>query len=172
MANNCGTHQLSVPNGQLCPKCYPGDEKSETHLQKIANAVTNAISDEVDPRAILKSVSSLVSALSLPRVKDQPPRGARFTVLEDCAGNDNADYIVLDIPTQLVGQVFDEIDLCHRAVQFKEEQGEPVDPQAFWCVHLLVEPHHPKSVGLTKADGSSPEVEYLPSLLTPTIRRD
>jgi hypothetical protein len=100
-------------------------------------------------------------------------RGARFTVLEDVkAYEDGKDWIVLDIPPDQLKAVLDKIQDHVLAIEEMAKQGRPTLPNTFCCVHLRVEPHHPKTVGAKKPDGASPDVDYPPSLLRDDIPLD
>jgi hypothetical protein len=59
MANNCDTHLISVPNGHVCPKCFPGKEKIEYHLQMIRKRIEHAILDGVSKEEIIELVQSI-----------------------------------------------------------------------------------------------------------------
>jgi len=100
-------------------------------------------------------------------------RGARFTVLEDeQAYEDDKDWIVLDIPPDQLKAVLEKVSIHLHITEELARQGRPSPPNTLCCVHLRVDPHHPKTIGAKKLDGSPPDVGYPPSLLRDDIPRD
>ena len=93
-------------------------------------------------------------------------RGARFTILDsNDPANQDADYIILDIPTSQVAKILEELRLCQMFVDAERAQGKEKDDNHIWCVYLTVKAEHPKMVGPDQEDDP-------PSLLSRDIPRE
>ncbi len=56
MSNNCGTHLISVPNGQLCPMCFPSNKLQREHLLRIREEIEYALKAGISKKDILDLV--------------------------------------------------------------------------------------------------------------------
>jgi hypothetical protein len=88
-------------------------------------------------------------------------RGARFEILDDDQHDENADWVVLDIPPALLNQVFEKLQTWKLL-----ESENKFEPNSLLTVHLHVKASHPKTIGPNKSDNSPPDIGYLPSLLS------
>jgi hypothetical protein len=95
-------------------------------------------------------------------------RGARFLVLDqDDKRNEDADYIILELPAAQLRALLNELTLCTEIQEHPTfvAQKSPKTREV-WAVHLLVEASHPKTVGQDPKD-----VKHLPTLLKDSIPR-